>query len=124
MEVNKDKMKINLICLISLLLISLAPAVFAQDIENSPELFGIELELLLGLINSIVSLILFIITFLAFKRDGRDRLLYVSIAFLIFSIKSFLVSLELFVEIGLIDPIAVILEFVALMSFFIGVFKK
>ena len=117
-------MKQKNISLIFFSFLFLIPIALAQDLENSPELFGVEMELLLSLVNILVSLILFIITFLAFRRDGRNRLLYVSIAFLIFAVKSFLVSLELFVEIGFIDPIAVVLESLALMSFFIGVFKK
>jgi hypothetical protein len=109
-----------------LVFILFSPLALAQEdeISKSPEILGVELELLLSAVNVLVASILFIITFLAFKRDGRQRLFYVSLAFLIFAVKSLLVSLELFVEIGFIDPIAVFLEFLALLSFFIGVFKK
>ena len=116
-------MKKTLFLIFFIFLFIAAPA-FAQT-ENEIVFLGLELEKLLSLVNALVSITLFIITFLALKRDGRKKLLYISIAFLVFAIRSFLVSLELFIEeIPYIDPIAAVLEFIALMSFFFGVFKK
>ena len=84
----------------------------AAEEDMEIEVFGFELEKLLSLLSGILALILFAIAFIAYNRDGRKRLLFVSVAFLLFAVKSFLVSAELFIpEIPLIDPIAIILEF-------------
>jgi hypothetical protein len=86
---------------------------------------GFELEKILGLTNGIIALILFIITFIAYRNDGRKRFLYVSVAFLIFSIKDFLLfSEEIFPNIEWIDPFLIVLEFFVLLAFFFGVIKK
>jgi hypothetical protein len=112
--------------LISILLVSMSfPLITAQVVEEEIEIFGLELEKVLTLMNAWLSLFLFIVAFIAYRRDGRKRLFYVSLAFLLFAIKSFLISSELFIpEIPYIDPIAVILEFGVLLSFFYGVLKK
>ena len=96
-----------------------------EEAKDITVLGGLELEKLLNLVNGLIALILFIIVFMAYKRDGRRRFLYVSIAFLLFSIKGFLVASELFIpEIPLLDPIIVLLEFIIILSFFFGVLKK
>ena len=113
-----------------ILLLNLFPIIIAQD-TGEPDgrgdylILGLELEKVLNLINGIISLILFIVTFISYKRDGRKRLLYVSIAFLLFSIKGFLASSELFIsDITWIDPVSIILESLVLLFFFFGVVKK
>ena len=118
-------MKTIIILLISvLLLFQLIPFVNAQEDEDI-EIFDLELEKLVALINAWLSVLLFTLTFIAYKRDGRKRLFYVSLAFLLFAIKSFIMSSELFIqEIHWIDPVAVALEFAILLSFFYGVLKK
>ena len=45
---------------------------------------GLEADNVITLIASIMAMVLFGITFLSYKRDGRTRFLYVSIAFLLF----------------------------------------
>ena len=97
----------------------------AVDEKGEITIFNLELEKILSLINAWISLFLFVLAFSAYKRDGRNRLLFVSVAFLLFSIKSFLISSELFIsEIPFLDPVAMILEFLVLLSFFYGVLKK
>lgn len=112
--------------LIAFIFFLFVPFVIAQESEGGDiELLGLELEKLLYLINGLIALILFVVAFMAYKRDGRKRLLFVSIAFLLLAVKGFLLSSELFIfDIGIIDPIAVILEFLAILSFFFGVLKK
>ena len=100
--------------------------VFAQEEEkNEAEFLGFELESILFMIGAWLSLFLFLITFAAYKRDGRKRLFFISLGFLLFALKNFMVSSELFIgEIEWFDPTAVVLEFAALLSFFFGVLKK
>jgi hypothetical protein len=110
--------------LLTLLFSSLLPSAFAQE-EDDVRVRGLELEKLISMINGWISLSLFILAFIAYRRDGRKRLLYVGVAFLLFAVKSFLVSLELFgIELIWIDPVSTILEFAVLLSFFYGVLRK
>ncbi len=112
--------------ILALILITALPVVVAQTEEAGDYLIlGLELEKLLSLLNGIIALILCIIAFIAYRNDGRSRFLYVGVAFLIFSIKSFLVSSEIFFS-GLdwIDPLSIVLEFLVILAFFFGVVKK
>jgi len=125
-----DTRNLFLITFIVVLLLNILPAIIAQDAVDQDGkgdylILGFELEKVLNLINGIISLILFIVTFISYKRDGRTRLLYVSLAFLAFSIKGFLASSELFIsDITWVDPVSIILEFIVLMFFFFGVVKR
>jgi hypothetical protein len=109
---------------ISTLTFSLATA--QETDEDEVRLVGLELEKLLFMLNAWIALFLFVIVFSAYKRDGRKKLLFVSLAFLLFSIKSFLLSLELFIlePPSFLDPLAVFLDFLVLLSFFYGVIRK
>jgi hypothetical protein len=116
----------SIIIALSLLTILILPTILSQLGENEEiKALGFDLEELLSFVNGIIALILFLIAFIAYRVDGRKRILFVSIAFLLFSIKSFLDSSELFgTEIESLGAIAVILEFLVLMVFFFGVVKK
>ena len=99
-------------------------SVYAEEDEDII-FIGLELEKLVSFINGILALLLFVITFVSYKRDQRKRLLYVSIAFLLYGIKSFFVSSELFIaEIPWVDPFSAILDLVILFTFFYGILKK
>lgn len=92
---------------------------------KDPGVGGVEIEKLVGFVNGILATILFAVTLIAFKRDRRTRLAFVSLAFALFAIRSFLVGYELFFpEIHGIDPITTILDFFVMLSFFYGVLKK
>lgn len=107
------------------LLITLAPFAFAQEEDDDLEVFGFELEKLLNLGSGLLSTGLFIVTLAAHARSNNKRLLYVSFAFALFAVKGFLTSLELFMpEFSWVDPVASMLNFAILLSFFIGVIKK
>ena len=115
------------IILSSILFLITSSFIFQVKAQEEAEitLNGLELEKILMLLSACISLFLFTLTIIAYKRDGRKRFLYVGIGFLLFSIKNFLVSSELFIqEILFIDPISVVLEFFALMSFFYGIIKR
>ena len=116
----------SLIFLLCIVILSYSTGVSGQELESEDiEFLGVELEELIIFITALLALALFVIAFVAYVRDGRSRLFYVMIGFLLFALKSFMLSLELFIdEIGLIEPLAVVLEFFALISFFYGVIKK
>ena len=99
--------------------------VSAQEEDGDYEILGLELEKLIAMINGLLAIFLFTLAFIGYRRDGRKRLFYVSLAFLLFAIKSFLISSELYLpEVEWFDPLATILEFGVLLSFFFGVLKK
>jgi len=112
--------------IVLLLIIQLPLFVFAQeDGLEDLEIFGLEVEKLLNLGSGVLAAVLFIFTILAFKRTKRDKLIYISIAFLLFSVKSLMMGLEIFIdEIPGVDPITAFLDFVILLSFFVGVIKR
>ena len=116
----------NLLFIVSIILVFAGvPIVTAQQGENEIQFLGINLEEGIGVIVSVISLILFTLTFIAYRRDGRKKFLFVSIAFFLFAVKSFLDSLELFMEeIAIFGPISVILELFVILFFFFGVIKK
>jgi hypothetical protein len=117
--------KTKILGLFFLVLALIIPLTHAATEQEDIEIFGIELELILAMINAWIALFLFVITFIAYRRDGRKRLFFVSLAFLLFSIKSFLVSSEMFIpEIPWLDPTVIILEFIVIILFFYGVLKK
>lgn len=120
------KTKIIYLILLSILILSfLLPFSIAQSEDGNYLIKGLELEKLIALINAWISTFLFVLAFVAYRRLGRKRLLYVSIAFLLFAVKSFLISSELFfTEVEWFDPLSTILEFGVLLSFFYGVLKK
>lgn len=86
---------------------------------------GFELEKLLNFGSGILAAGLFAATLLAYRRTKNKRLVYVSMAFLLFAAKGFLTSHELFFEeLPWVDPTASFLNFAILLSFFLGVIKK
>ncbi len=120
---NKNILGIVLLTFIVFNLIT--PLILAQEEKEVYSIRGFEIEKIIYLVIGIICLILFIIAFMAYHRDKRSRYLFVEFAFLLFSIKGFLISSELFIpEMEWVDPVSVILEFVALLSLFYGVLKK
>lgn len=89
------------------------------------EIFGIELEKLLNLLSGVLSLALMALTLLAFRKTGNRRLLFVSLAFLLFALKGFINGSEIFLgEWIFADPVSSALDFAILMSFFAGLLGK
>ncbi|NIA12178.1 MAG: hypothetical protein GWP10_21275 [Nitrospiraceae bacterium] len=85
-----------------------------------------EADNLVTLCSSILASTLFVITLIAYKRDKRKKLLYVSIAFFLFAVKGFLLTSDMFFpqKAGWADLIASLLDFAILSSFFVGLLKK
>ena len=105
-------------------IIQLLPPVLAQTGEDF-HVFGLEFAKLLNLGSGLLAISLFVITLLAYRQKKSKRLIYVSIAFFLFALKEFLISLELFVvDLPWVDPQAGVLNFAILLSFFFGILKK
>jgi hypothetical protein len=87
--------------------------------------FGIEIDILISVAVGILSVFLFIVSFNAYKKDGRQRLLFVTLAFFVFAVKGFLPALDEIFSLGLepFELIAQILDFAILMLFFLGLVK-
>lgn len=124
----KQKNLYNLLGMLFLVLIISSTFVLAveEKKENEKQAFGIGIDELITFGSSLLAITLFFLAFIAYKRDGRKRLLYVSIAFLLFAIKGFLISSDIFFpeKIGWVDPTANFLDFAILLSFFFGLLKK
>ena len=116
-------MKRILFILFGCLLLTL-PVASAADPEELT-VFGLEAEKLLSLGSCAVALVLAALTFAAYRTTGKRRLLYVSAAFLLFGVRAFLIGAEIFFGEWLwVDPVANILDFVILATFFIGIMRK
>ncbi|HLD86868.1 MAG TPA: hypothetical protein VJB12_02290 [Candidatus Nanoarchaeia archaeon] len=106
-------------------LLIVSPFAYAQEEPGDFEIAGLELEKLLNLGSGLLAAGLFIATAIAYQRTGNKRLPYVSAAFLLFAIKGFLTSHELFMEEWpFVDPFASALNFAIILCFFIGIVKK
>lgn len=118
------KHKLLLFVILVIILVQLSSFALAEEGDDL-EFFGLEAEKLLNLGSGLLATGLFILTLIAYKRTNRKRLLYVSLAFLLFAAKGFLTSEELFFkEWSWVDPTASFLNFVIMLSFFYGVIKK
>ena len=69
------------------------PFVLAQDGFEDPEIFGLEVEKLLFLVSASLALALAILTLIAYLRTKKSRLIFITSAFFLFSVKLFLLSL-------------------------------
>ena len=118
------KQQAKIICLMAMLLLS-ATSVFAEEENDDWQILGLEGEKLFNLGSGILSTILFVLAFIAYKRTKQSRLLYVSSAFFLFAVKGYLGAQELFFEeMVWVDPIAAVLNFAILLCFFFGIMKK
>lgn len=119
----KNKILFFLISVV--MLVQLSSYAFAENMDDF-EIFGLELEKLLNLGSGLLATGLFIFTIMAYRRTKRKRLMYVSLAFLLFAAKGFLMSTELFFGdwSSWIDPVASFLDFAILFSFFFGILRK
>jgi len=112
--------------IIALILMQISFTVSAQEENDDLEIFGLEAEKLLNFGSALLAAALFGLTLVAYNRSGRQRLLFVSAAFLLFAFKGFLMSTELFFGdwAAWIDPVASFFDFAILLSFFFGIIKK
>lgn len=119
------KKNVMTILAIFVILTVIASFVCAQDDdEEFVTASGLDVGNLLTLASSILALFLFAVTALAYHRDGRSRLLFVSVAFLLFALKGFIASDFFFKEQNLLDLVASFLDFAILACFFTGLMRK
>ena len=101
------------------------PALALEEEGEDITIFNLELEKLLNFGSGILALILCLLTQAAYRQTNNKRLQYVCIAFLLFAVKGFLISHELFFdEWAWVDPIASVFDFAILLIFFYGIIKK
>src|SRR3989338_6743551 len=139
---------IQMLMIILLVFLLQIPFLALAEEDEDLALFGLEAEKLLALGSGILAAVLCALTFLAYTRTKRERLIFIAVAFLLFfiksflfstelffeefslvdslfSIKSFLISTELFMEeLSWIDPLSAFLDFAILLIFFYGVLKR
>jgi hypothetical protein len=117
--------KIKIIFFIILIFSLFCPRSLAIDVDDLGSDSGIELEEIITLGSSLLATALFLISFIAYRRDGRKRLLYVTIAFFLFAVKGYLSASDLFFpEREWMDPVVSFFDFAILLSFFFGISKK
>jgi hydrogenase/urease accessory protein HupE len=87
---------------------------------------GMDLDSLISVLSSILAAALFLISLLAYLRDRRRRLLFVTGAFFLFAIRGFLIVISDYSIPGAvwIDSLANLLDFGVLLLFFLGLIKK
>src|SRR5215475_5209828 len=77
--------------------------------------------------SGIFAALLFILSVIAYRNTGMRRILFVSIAFALFAIRTIVSNLDLFmpeIESSLIELILAIMGFAALALFFIAIVRK
>ena len=103
----------------------LALCMFLIGAEGVSVFSGLDLESLIIIVSSILAVALFIISLLAYWRDRRIRLLFVTGAFFLFAVKGFLVVIGDYSSgVSWIDTGAPLLDFGILLLFFLGLIKK
>ncbi len=128
MTIQKNKSYFFLFFILTILFVSgVSHKVLAATEENDLKTSsGIEVSNLITLASSILATALFVISFIAYRRDRRNKLLFVSIAFLLFAVKGFLLTSDIFFPSkgAWVDPAANTLDLFVLACFFIGLIKK
>lgn len=123
----KTKNPAFLLMIFVLTLISSLFVVSAEELNDISSL-GSEVDLsdLITMGSSILATFLFVLSVIAYGRDGRKRFFYVSLAFLLFAIKGILISIDAFFpQKGVwADPLGTFLDFGILLSFFFGIVKR
>ncbi len=117
-------MKKKLLAILFIMLLQLPLFALAEESQDIV-VGGFELAKMLNLLSGFVALVLFVLTMYAYRMKRNKRLFFVSVAFLIFAIKVILISMEIFFgDLAWVDPVASILDFAMLLSFFFGILKK
>ena len=120
-------MQSRLTGLVGFFMIFLIPFVIGEASDEGGDIifFGFELDKILNLGIGILALVLFSVTYAAYRRTRNTRLKYVNIAFALFAVKGFLITHELFfAEISWVDPLASMFDFAILLVFFFGILRR
>ncbi len=127
--------------LLMLAIIGLATQVhaYAQEDEEQTELLPTSIHIAITLLSSVLSVVLFVVSFLAYQTDRRSRFLFVMAAFFLFAVKGVMIALvdlnNLDLQIGLLKEIvrpfagilttlSSLLDLGALILFSLGILRK
>ena len=95
------------------------------DQDKEITVLGVDIEPLIAIGSSILAILLFAISAVAYKRERRSRLSFVMAAFLVFAVKGTLIAIDsLYPGQIVTEPLAYVLDFVVLILFFAGLVKK
>lgn len=85
-------------------------------------LFDVDIQVYIAIASSALSIFLFVISVLSYKKERRRPLLSVMIAFFLFAMKGCLIAADEVIvpEIQLVEPTALLLDFGILVFFFLG----
>ena len=99
---------------------------YAWDSLRPLTQFALDADPYIKVLVFLLSLAIFVISFLAYRKTKTQKLLFVSFAFLFFALKWLVKVLDLFVSPGrfLSDPSENVFEFLILVSLFMAIFKK
>ena len=88
-------------------------------------MIGINLEAIVSIATSIMALVLFAISLIAFKRQRRSRRFYVMAAFFLFSVKGVLFATnEILGKTESLEWASLLLDFGILAFFFVGMVRE
>lgn len=101
-------------------------AVLATETADASTIQGMDVTTIILIGSTVLALALGIISLIAYRRDGRKKLLLVTAAFGLFALKGalLLVSDWIALQQPYLDVIASLLDFAVLICFFIGILKK
>ncbi len=117
---------LHLWILAAAVMLVLVVPIFAQEASDTITVFGLDANSIIVALTSLLALALGIISFMAYRRDGRSKYLFVVLAFLLFALKGvLLVGSDLFsLTQPFLDITAHLLDFGVLLCFFAGIIKK
>lgn len=107
--------------------IMIATPVFAlAETNDVSRIQGLDVNDIIIVFTSISAFILGVLSLMAYQRDGREKFLFVTLAFFIFASKGiFVIGNDLLsLQQPSLDIIAHSLDFLVLLCFFVGMIKK
>ncbi len=109
-----------------LLLLAGSAMAIGEMNDSTNSLSGLDMTDAIVIATSVLAIILGAISAVAYARDGRTKLLFVTLAFFIFALKGvFIIGSDLLsLQQPFLDIIANLLDFVVLLCFFFGMMKK
>ena len=117
---------ISLVIAIAAILLIVTPAFALAETNDAKTIYGLDINDIIVVSTSILAFILGAISLIAYRRDGRVKFLFVTLAFFIFASKGVLIIGNdlLSLQQPVLDIIAHSLDFVVLLCFFVGMIKK
>ncbi|HSU72320.1 MAG TPA: hypothetical protein VLJ21_00545 [Candidatus Binatia bacterium] len=109
-----------------MLLILLSISVYAEETSDVPIYAGLDISDIIAICSSVLAAILGVISIIAYQRDRRGKLLFLTVAFFLFAAKGVLIIVSdvLLWEQFALDVIAGLLDFAVLLCFFASIMKR